>query len=225
MNADLNLTGSLALGTQINTGAHRLALSCTSGAAGAPLNYVVGDVQKNFCTEGAFSFPTGTPSGYSPVDVTVTALGSIPSSLTVKTNQGNRAGMNSAHSAQRYWTLTETGDLTTNLSFNYLDGDVVGDEATYKLYKWDGVVGTLVPSVLNTGENRISANGISDFPVFRCGRDKKERWPQRDSDACQMMRGCWPTSEGSKAADRRSWASPWLRFSITLAAPSNSMNW
>lgn len=182
MNADLNLTGSLALGTPINTGAHRLALSCTSDAAGAPPNYVVGDLQKNFCAEGAFSFPTGTPSGYSPVDVTVTALGSFPSSLTVKTNQGNRAGMNSAQSAQRYWTLTGTGDLTANLTFNYLDGDVVGDEATYKLYKWDGMVGTLIPSVLNTAENRISANGISDFSDWAIGNPGSSPPPPADGD-------------------------------------------
>jgi hypothetical protein len=93
MNAALNLTGRLALGTQINTGANVLSLSCSSTVAGASsTNYVIGNLKKDFCAAtsefiyprnpntslsggaatGVFSFPTGTANGYSPVEVTVT---------------------------------------------------------------------------------------------------------------------------------------------------------
>lgn len=169
MNSDLNLTGSLNLGTHLNTASHTISLSCTSGTTGQPANYVIGNVKKQFCEAGEFSYPTGTASGYSPVVVTVSSLGQLPSSLTIKTNQGNRAGMNSSQSIQRYWTLTENGDLTVNLSFNYPDGDVAGDESTYQLFKWEDVTETLVPSILDTNINTISAANISDFSDWTIG--------------------------------------------------------
>lgn len=182
MNADLRLTGGLTLGTRIDTGARALALSCTSGATGAPFNYVVGNLEKNFCAEESFSYPTGTASGYSPVGVTVTALGEMPSSLTVRTNQGIRAGMDSAQSARKFWTLTEAGDLTANLAFNYLAGDVAGDEPTYQLYKWEGATATVVPGVLDVAAHRISAADISEFSDWAIGNLGGSSTPDADGD-------------------------------------------
>ncbi|HKR15397.1 MAG TPA: hypothetical protein VJT15_25245 [Pyrinomonadaceae bacterium] len=182
MNADLKLTGSLNLGTQLNTASHTISLSCTSGATGQPANYVIGNLQKQFCEAGEFSYLSGTASGYSPVVVTVLALGQLPSSLTVKTNQGNRAGMNAAQSVQRYWTLTEHGDLKVNLSFKYPDGDVAGDESTYKLYKWEDASETLAPSTLDTNTNTISTVGISDFSDWTIGNAGSSAPPDGDSD-------------------------------------------
>lgn len=181
MNADLNLTGNLELGTHLNTESHTVSLSCTSGAIGPPANYVIGNLEKNFCGPGEFSYPTGTASGYSPVVVTIKALGQLPSSLIIKTNQGNRSGMNSSQSVRRYWTLTEKGDLTANLSFNYLDGDVAGDESTYQLYKWEDTTEILIPSILDTNTNTISANGISDFSDWTIGNPGSSP-PDGDSD-------------------------------------------
>lgn len=182
MNADLKLTGSLNLGTNLNTASHSISLSCTSGATGQPANYVIGNLEKQFCQAGEFSYPTGTASGYSPVVVTVSTLGQTPSNLTIKTNQGNRAGMNAAHSVQRYWTLTENGDLKVNLSFKYLDGDVAGDESTYQLYKWEDATETVVPSTLDTITNTISAVGISDFSDWTIGNAGSSAPPDADSD-------------------------------------------
>ena len=184
MNADLNLTGSLDLGTHLNTASHTIALSCTSGATGQPANYVIGNVEKRFCEAGQFSYPTGTASGYSPVVVTVTSLGQLPSSLTIKTNQGNRAGMDVSQSVRRYWTLTENGNLTVNLSFSYPDGDVAGDESTYQLYKWEDATETLVPSILDTNTNTISATNISDFSDWTIGNLGSSA---PDSDAVEVV--------------------------------------
>src|SRR5207248_7719915 len=121
LHADLTVTGNLALDTQLNTGANTLALSCSSRVAGASVsNYIVGNLQKSFCTASEFLYPTGTASGYSPINATVASRCANPAALAVKANQGNRTGMDSAQSAQRFWTLTKTGDLTANLLFNYL---------------------------------------------------------------------------------------------------------
>jgi len=107
MNANLNVVGQLTLGTQINTGANTLSLSCSSTVTGASAsNYIIGNLRKEFCAvtssfiyptsgttgtnggaaTGAFTYPVGTANGYSPVNVTVTAGGlntNLTSILTV----------------------------------------------------------------------------------------------------------------------------------------------
>lgn len=172
MNANLTVQGDLTLGTKIDTGANTLGLGCVSNVVGASAsNYVIGNLKKDFCGVGVFSFPTGTTNGSSPVNTNVTALGINPSSLTIKANQGNKSGMNAAQSLQRYWTLTEGGDLTTNLTFNYLDPtDIAGTESGYNLYRFTGATAAAVtPFTLNTGANTISTNGVSSFSDWAVG--------------------------------------------------------
>lgn len=201
MNAGLRLTGSLALDTQINTGAHTLSLSCTSAATGTPSGYVVGDLEKQFCAPGVFTYPTGTTSGPSPVGVAVTSLGVSPSSLTVRTNQGHRAGMNAAQSLGRFWTLNEAGDLTTSLSFNYPEADLFGFEATYQLYRWDGASETLVPGVLNTAGNTISAGGVTDFGDWAIGNSVSMPAPDGDGDGWPDVVDNCPAVANANQAD------------------------
>ncbi|HEV2800058.1 MAG TPA: thrombospondin type 3 repeat-containing protein [Pyrinomonadaceae bacterium] len=202
MNANLRLTGSLSLGTQINTGAHTISLGCTSAATGAPAGYVVGDVEKQFCAPVAFTYPTGTTSGASPVGVTVTSLGVMPSSLTVRTNQGQHAGMNAAHSLGRYWTLAETGNLTANLSFNYPEADVSGFDVTYQLYRWNGATETLVPSLLDTAGNTIYANGVADFGDWTVGNSASAPPPaDSDGDGLPDLADNCPTTANANQAD------------------------
>ena len=172
MNANLNVAGVLTLGTKVDTGANTLALGCTASISGASAtNYIIGNLKKDFCGVQPFTFPTGTTNGFSPVNTNVTVLATNPSSLTIKANQGNRAGMSSTQSLQRFWTLTETGDLTTNLTFNYLDPtDVVGTESSYALYRFVGSTGLPVtPFTLNTAANTISTNGVTAFSDWTVG--------------------------------------------------------
>ncbi len=171
MNANLNVQGTLTLGNKIDTGANTLTLGCVSGVAGASAtNYVIGNLKKDFCGVQPFTFPTGTINGFSPVNADITVLTTNPSSLTIKANQGNKAGMSPTQSLQRFWTLTETGDLTTNLTFNYLQTDVVGTESSYALYRFVGSAGTAVtPFTLNTAANTVSTNGVTTFSDWTVG--------------------------------------------------------
>jgi hypothetical protein len=172
MNGNLDITGSLTLGTVINTGTSTLGLGCNATVSSAGTGkYIVGNIRKDFCQTGAFSYPTGTANGYSPANVNITTLTTNPSSLLIKANQGNRVGMDSAQSAARFWSLSLTGALTADLVFTYLDPtDVNGTEANYKLYRFVGATGTAVtPFALNTTANTISANGISAFSDWAVG--------------------------------------------------------
>lgn len=179
LNADLKLAGNLDIGTVLDTGIHKLTLSCPSRVTGAsPANYVIGNVEKIFCSTDQFDFPTGTLSGFSPVSVTPTAACLGSSGITARANDGSRTGMNPNQSAHRYWSLTETGSVTADLLFTYLDADVHGDEAAYGLYRWEGAASTLVPSTLNAAANTVAATGISDFSDWAIGDVGSSQLPQ-----------------------------------------------
>ncbi|MBS1796261.1 MAG: carboxypeptidase regulatory-like domain-containing protein [Acidobacteria bacterium] len=138
---------------------------------GGPAAYVVGPTQKNFCATGSFTYPVGSANGYSPVDVAVTALGVSPSALTIVPSQKTHPNLFPGSSLKRYWTLTETGDLAADLTFHYLDPlDIAGSEASYKLYRIEGVLGPrLYPSTLDPGLNTITAAGVTDFSDWAVG--------------------------------------------------------
>ena len=113
----------------------------------------------------ATEYPVGTESGYSPVFAAVTALGQTPSNLAVRAVQGAQPNAPDPNLAlKRYWTLTETGDLTANLTFNYLDKDVPTgvSENSFTLQKYEGGF-TTIPATIDTAANTATANGISQF--------------------------------------------------------------
>jgi hypothetical protein len=149
-----------------------LRVDCTGALTGAGATaYIVGNIRKDFCSAGAFSYPVGTVNGYSPVNGNVTALGTNPSSLTISATQNAHTVLDASNSLKRFWTLTESGDLTTDLTFNYLDPlDISGSEASYKLYRVTGGVPMQVtPFVLDAGANTISTTGVSTFSDWAVG--------------------------------------------------------
>ncbi len=96
---------------------------------------ILGNIAKQFGATGSFTYPVGTPTGFSPVTANVTALAVNPSTLMVKANDGTAPAvppLQDTTTLNRFWTLTETGDLTANVTFNYLQADVRGIEANYR---------------------------------------------------------------------------------------------
>lgn len=148
-----------------------LRIDCTGAVSGANSSaYIIGSVRKDFCSTGAFSYPTGTANGFSPVDANITALAVKPSSLTAGATQSAHPALNQNYSLKRFWTLNETGDLTADLTFKYLDADVSAAEQTYKLYRVaGGVPAQVAPFSLNAGANTVSTTGVSDFSDWAVG--------------------------------------------------------
>ncbi len=99
----------------------------------------------------------------------VTVLNTIPSALTVSVTDAALPGLNAGQSASRYFTVNETGDLAAILTFSYLDSDVNGTEANYKLFKNEGF-NMMVPSTLDANANTITTNAaITDFSDWGIG--------------------------------------------------------
>jgi CSLREA domain-containing protein len=169
LGTDLALTGNLLLSNgKLNTGANTLSLSPGSSALRTN-GYVIGNLQKSFGVSGnlgSFTFPLGTANAYSPLDVNVTA--NTNGTLTVKAVQGPQPNIPGANALQRYWTLSGSG-ITADLTFHYSispTNDVVGNEAIYKIFKYDGSFTQFTPDA--TGVNSASDhfathNNVSSF--------------------------------------------------------------
>jgi CSLREA domain-containing protein len=131
--------------------------------AGGAGGYVIGNLKKSFAANGAKNFEVGTDNGYSPVNANVTAGAG---SLTVKAAQTKLASIpGAAQSLKRFWTLTEGGDITANLTFTYLDPTDIpatATEANFKLYKYDDSL-SQVASTLDAVNNKVSATGVTTF--------------------------------------------------------------
>ncbi|MBS1792677.1 MAG: hypothetical protein JSS81_02415 [Acidobacteria bacterium] len=193
LNGNATVNGTLTLaGGQLNTGANTLTLGCSAvvtGAGGA--NYVVGTVEKQFCAAGSFSFPVGTtpdnafagkarptgpgflpPPEFTPVDVNVTA-GGFPVALTATVVDGTLVGANPTESVSRYWDITKVGAgvLTADLTFHYLDQDIVGTETGFNVLRRSGSTTADYPgSTVNAGANTATAPNVSAFSLWGVGR-------------------------------------------------------
>lgn len=167
---DLTVNGLLTLsGGTINTGANTLNFG-SSATLSRTAGQVTGNLKKTFSGAGSFNYAVGTANGYSPVAVTVTA-GS--GDLTIKAVQGAQPDQNPAQALQRYWTLGGSG-LTVNLTFNYLQADVMGSEATYQLFKVSGGITQRFPHnppavVIDTTANTAFISGVSSFSDWTLG--------------------------------------------------------
>ncbi len=166
LGGNITVNGNLTLGgSRLSTGNSKITLG-PNATVSRISGYVIGNLEKQFANSSdVFEYPVGTPNGYSPVNVALTALGQTNSSLTVKAVEGVQPNVTSpAVSLKRYWTLTETGDLTANLTFNYLDADVPDGvlENTLALQRYEGTF-TQIPANINTVANTATAVGISTF--------------------------------------------------------------
>ncbi len=184
LGGNVTVTNNLTIAGLIYTGANTLTLDCMATVTGASANnYVIGNVRKNFCGPENFLFPIGTnPDGmlqepdnlgfaneYSPFTANVTA-GTFPSSLTVTVTDGNLAGADPAKSASRYWDVTETGVLTADISYTYLNQDVNGDENTYQVLRREGMTTAVyTPGSVNPATNTATANGVTNFSSWGAG--------------------------------------------------------
>jgi hypothetical protein len=193
LGGNVDFTGVLTLNGTLDAGAFTLGITCTGSVVGPGpglQNYVIGNVRKDYCGTGLFSFPVGTtangsladgedsivPEGslseYTPLDVNVTA-GTFPSSLTVSVTDAFLPGLVQSNAISRHWDVTESGDLTANMTLHYLDApfDVNGDESQYKMFKYTtGPFAVQVtPNSNNPGANTVSVTGVSSFSKWGAG--------------------------------------------------------
>ena len=181
LGGNVTVTGNLTLTGTVTTGANTLTIGCGATVTGAGgYNYVVGNVKKNFCATGSFTFPVGTtpdnslgvaPAEYSPMTANITTLNVNPSSLTVSVTDAFLPGIIQSSAVSRYWTVDETGDLVADMTFQYIDPlDVNGNEANYKVFRRSGGFTTeIVPNSNNPAANTATVFNVSNFSDWGIG--------------------------------------------------------
>ncbi len=180
LGGNVTITFNLTLSGVLNNGSNTLTFGCNATVSNVnPSRYVVGSVAKQFCATGSFTYPIGSsdPNEYTPVTVNVTALGQNPSTLTASVTDAALPGLVPSRSVSRYWTLTEAGDITADLTFQYLDSggeDVppTANESDFRVFRKSGsLITNLCPSspCVNTAANTASVSGVTDFSDWGIG--------------------------------------------------------
>lgn len=163
----LSATGTALTMTngRIITGVNNLILSSGSATVTRTNGYVDGNLRKTYAAAANKNFEVGTANGFSPVAVNVTA-GTFPATFTAKAVQGPQPNfLSPTHALQRYWTLTEGGDVTADLTFTYLDPtDIPGtaNESLFVIFKHDGMF-TMPGGTVNTAANTATITGVTSF--------------------------------------------------------------
>jgi DNA/RNA endonuclease G (NUC1) len=153
-------TLSLSNGT-VSTGANTLSIGANAGVSRTS-GYVIGNLKKTFSAAASKVFEVGTANGYSPVTANATA-GTFPADLTVVAIQAQQLNIAPTLALQRYWTLTAAG-ITADLTFQYLAGDVQGNENIYKVYRVSGGTPVAFPASTVDAVNHVATvTGIGSF--------------------------------------------------------------
>lgn len=142
---NLTLTsGNLNIGSRVLTFAADASISGTPSATSMIIASGTGEVRKLFNGTGAFIFPVGDSTGtaeYSPatLDFTSGTFGT-GAYASVKLTNGKHPFNTSANNyLSRYWTISQNNisNFSCNLSLNYTDADISGNEGTIFLGKWN----------------------------------------------------------------------------------------
>ena len=135
----------------------------TGGSASA---YIVGSVRRDFCAAAgaSFTYPIGDPGNYSPLNVAnVNGTGNLTASVTDTFMPGLQA---TTKTLSRYWSLEGAG-ITANLTFNYVNADVNGTEADYKVFRRPLNSNALITqhslTSVNAAANTVTAFNVSSF--------------------------------------------------------------
>lgn len=168
--ASLSISGSLYLNSGNITGTGPVSMTdcrVTALVGGSSASYITSPFTRCVGGAGTFRFPVGTGTVYAPVELSnVTGSGNI----TVEPKSGAYAGAATglpANRLQRWWNLTNAGGITqADLAFTYVDGDVVGNESRYRVYRINGGAATQLTTTPNTALNRATVAGVTSFAAF-----------------------------------------------------------
>ncbi len=167
--SNLNLiNGNLITGyNSISVGTSKTNIGLLNTTSGK----VLGNLNRWLSNSSPNIFPVGpTASEYTPV-ILSNVIGS--GTFSVSAVDGIHPNAVGANILQMYWKLTNGGVTSTDLTFNYLDSDVVGDENQYELGRYEGgwafPSGTNNTPIIDINANTAFISGVSVFSDWTLG--------------------------------------------------------
>jgi hypothetical protein len=173
------LVGTLTLTNGLfSLGGYDLTLGPAASMAGAPFGAAkmiaadgTGRLCKQFDAAGGFSYPVGDNTGtaeYTPASVAFTS-GTFGASgqACVNLRDEKHPGHFSTNHLTRYWTVqaSDISAFSADVTFNYVEDDVEGDEGELFTAKYDSGVWS-AGNAVDTANNELSMEGISSFSDF-----------------------------------------------------------
>ena len=111
----------------------------------------------------SFVFPVGTSNGFSPVTISNASSSGTISVRAVGSAYSSATGLPD-NRISRYWSVSNGGVTSANVSFKYLAGDVTaGNEAGYKLFRIAGGSASQVAASIDFQSRVATANGVTQF--------------------------------------------------------------
>jgi uncharacterized repeat protein (TIGR01451 family) len=177
LGGNINVGGAMTFtsGT-VTTNANSLYITST-GTVSRTSGHVVGNFKKRIAT-GATSktFEIGDASSYTPVLVSFASV-SVAGDLTASTSAGDHPNLSSStinpgKTANRYWTLTNSGISFTNYSvtLNFVSGDLDSGAATSNFMVGRFASSTWsYPTVGTKTSTSTQATGVTAFGDFAVG--------------------------------------------------------
>lgn len=159
-------SGNLVTGSNsISVGSSKTNLGILNSTSGK----IIGNLNRWLSNTSTNVFPVGpTQTEYTPV-ILSNIVGS--GSFTISAVDGIHPNATGTDYLQMYWKLTNGGITSADVEFHYLDSDVVGDEESYELYKFNGSWIPVSPFDLNTTTNIASVSGVTSFSDWTLGID------------------------------------------------------
>ncbi len=174
LNANTLVSGTLnLLNGNLLTGPNTLSLGTSISNLGTLTNSagkILGNFNRWISNSSNILFPVGTSATkYTPVELR-NVVGS--GTFIVNAIPGMHPNAPGSNLLQMYWKLTNGGLTSADLTFHYLDADVVGDENQYELGRYNGISWDIIsPISLNTTNNTASIAGINSFSDWTLGED------------------------------------------------------
>ncbi len=148
-----------------------------SGAVSRTSGYIVGNLERAVPTGNpTVNFDIGDASYYTPVSLTFTTV-SDSGLVTASTTAGDHpdvlnSGVNSAKSANRYWTLSDNGSVAfasvdATFTFDASDVDVGSDPLSFIVVQNDGSWSE--PTLGTVTSTTTQATGLTTFGDFQVG--------------------------------------------------------
>ncbi|WP_336516278.1 T9SS type A sorting domain-containing protein [Pollutibacter soli] len=151
---DINISGTLNIGVNLDLTTHILTMSAASPAIGtlgtgsfSATKMIIanggGEVRKLLTSAAAVAFPIGDTTGtaeYTPALVSFSG-GIYAGYVSAKVVDAKHpANGNITNYLTRYWTISQSGfsGFSATVGLTYDDADIVGDENNIRMGKWDG---------------------------------------------------------------------------------------
>ncbi len=159
----------------IQTGSHLLDLGTRSvfdnGGTPQGSNYIIGNLRRSFTGGGqdiTRQFDVGTTTGYARVLVRVPFTPGPTSGtltpLTISSVSTPHPLLDPSSSVGLFWRVAEgTGLVNADVTFQYPQAGVSGDEANYVLYRINNGQIQIVNSTIFISTNTVTVQGTSDF--------------------------------------------------------------